>query len=260
MVKKKYAGEKEIRDKIKLLFGYRKLTDALDLSGLSLDRHFVDQLYTLQFKIYLLDAYLEGHWDLDPKELQGYWKEIIDVLASMGFSPGDIKGLVEEIRAYEKIERRCRIDEWPTRISFDSFYTTKSCDVRLNRRLIYMTHPDLNNVWKEKAWKYYDLITEINDDIEDIHEDLATYNANRFLISVLRKGMRKTARQYEAYLLKTTDRAIAYFEKHRKTGRHDQLFTWTLERSQETIQLLHHTIENTDPEIVSRSYLLPHMK
>lgn len=260
MVKRKYAGEKEIRDKISLLFDYRKLTDALDIAGLSQDRKFVDQLHALQLKIYLLDAYLEGHWELDSKELEGYWKEINTALASMQCAPGDIEELVHEIRDYEKIERNCRADVWPTRISFTRFYTTKSCDVRLNRRLIYMAHPDLNKIWKEKAWRYYDLITEINDDIEDIREDLATYNANRFMISVLRKGMRKTARQYEAYLLKITDRAIAYFEKHRKTGRHDQLYTWTLERSQETIQLLHHTVENTDPETVSRSYLLPHMK
>lgn len=260
MVKKKYAGEKEIREKIKLLFGYRKLTDALEISGLSHKRSFVNNLHTLQLKIYFLDAYLEGQWDLDPAQLKEYWQDIHAVLATMGYSPVDIEGLVHEIRAYEKIERNCRTDEWPTRISFTSFYTTKSCDVRLNRRLIYLAAPELNKVWKEKAWRYYDLITEINDDIEDIHEDLATYNANRFLISVLRKGMRKTARQYEAYLLKTTDRAIAYFEKHRKTGHHDQLFKWTLERSQETIHLLHHIVETTDPEVVSRSYLLQHMK
>jgi hypothetical protein len=259
MVKKKYSGEKEIKDKIQALFSYRKLTELLQQSQLSKDKDFVGHLVDIQFQIYLLDAYLEGQWDMEKARLKSCWDSIRESLSKLNYSPAQIDSLLSEIKVYERIERDCRKGKWPTRISFRKFYTTKSCDVRLMRHLIYDACPELKASWKENAWETYDLITEINDDIADIAEDLTTYNANRFLISVLRKGNLKTAKQYHTYILKITARANDYFKKHLEAGESPRLLEWTLVRSQETLELLESTIAHTDPNTYASSLLLEKM-
>jgi hypothetical protein len=260
MAEKKYAGEKAIKEKIQLLFAYRKLTDLMQKTQLVKDTDFKNQLINLQYKIYLLDAYLEGQWELEADQLKTCWDAIYDALSKFGFSEGQSKSLLKEIRKYELIETNTRKNKWPTKESFKKFYTTKSCDVRLMRYLIYTAHPELREVWDEQAWKYYDLITEINDDISDVTEDLDTYNGNRFLISILRKGSKKTRRQYKSYLENVTGKARSYFKKQRGAGETTLLLEWTLMRADETLTLLDTTLADKDQGLYLTSLLLQKMK
>jgi hypothetical protein len=260
MVKKKYAGEKEILDKIKALFSYRKLTDLIHKAGLDKVPGFVDQLTEIQYRIYLLDAYLESDWTLDEEKLMRLWEDIRKPLDEMVQSPEETEQLLREIREYERIERNCRNNTWPTREPFRKFYTIKSCDVRLIRNLIYRARPELQAVWHQKAWACYDLITEVNDDVADLQEDLRTYNGNRFLISLLRKGNKKTAKRYRKQLLSITDRAKKYFRKKSRVGDHQQLLEWTLARSAETLELLESTMHKNDHSIYTSSLMLDKMK
>ncbi|MEP6793670.1 MAG: hypothetical protein ABJB16_05040, partial [Saprospiraceae bacterium] len=181
MATHKYPAEKATKEKIKELFTYRRLTDLMSLSNMAKDEKFANHLIDVQYQIYMLDGYLESQWEIHKKDLIGYWDAIKDSLRQMGYKKKQISSLVKEIEEYQQIERNCRKDIWPTSVSFKNFYTTKSCDVRLIRHLIYKSHIDLENLWKEKAWAYYDMITEINDDIADLEEDIKTYNGNRFL-------------------------------------------------------------------------------
>lgn len=260
MAKKKYAGEPEIKHKIEELFSYRKLIGLMQQGGLDKDKVFYAHLVDIQYQIYLLDAYLEGEWALDKTALASCWEKIRNSLSKLNYTASQIDKLLREIRVYERIERNCRKGIWPTSVSFRKFYTTKSCDVRLIRHLIYDAQPALKRVWKEKDWAYYDLITEMNDDIGDIIEDLNTYNGNRFLISVLRKGSIKTEKQYRAYIDKITSKAKSYFKKHVDEGDNHQLLNWTMDRSVETLDLLDKTVHANDPSLFSKSLLLAKMK
>jgi len=260
MAVKKYSGEKAILEKIQLLFAYRKLTDLMQRTKLNKDVSFRNKLTDLQYRIYLLDAYLEGQWELDPAQLKTYWQAITDAISAFDYSPKQIKSQLAEIRLYEHIETNTRLNKWPTKVPFKQFYTTKSCDVRLMRHLIYRSHPELNDIWDENAWTYYDLITEINDDITDVTEDLLTYNGNRFLISILRKGEKKTSSQYRNYIERVTKKARTYFKKHSGVGENIQLLDWTLARSLETLELLDTTLESNDKDAYSSSLILAKMK
>ncbi len=260
MTNKKYSDEKAIKVKIQQLFAYRKLTDLLQLSQLDKNKTFSKQLIDIQYHIYLLDAYLEGRWELEKAELKKYWTGIYNALAQLNYNQKQTDSLLWEIREYERIEKNCRKNKWPTRTSIRKFYTTKSCDVRLIRHLLYEAQPNLNQTWSEDAWVYYDRITEINDDIADIHEDLDTFNGNRFLISILRKGSEQTFRAYRRYLLKVGSKAKDYFKSRREEGNNQQLLEWTLVRLKETLELLEHTIQTTEPELYSSSLLLEHME
>ena len=260
MVKKKYAGEQEIRDKIKELFTYRKLTDLMRYAQLDKDKSFVTQLTDVQYQIYLLDAYLESTWLLDEEKLKELWHHIEEALRKLIPEPEDLHPLLVEILEYERIEINCRRNKWPTREPFKKFYTTKSCDVRLIRHLIYLAKPALKEVWKEKAWACYDLITEVNDDVTDIQEDLHTYNGNRFLISMLRKGSKKTSKRYKDQLRSIVNKADDYFCKHGDKGQHDKLYEWTLTRALETLELLESTVQKNDHSLYTSSLILAKMK
>jgi hypothetical protein len=260
MVKSKYSGEEEVLDKIKALFSYRKLTGLLHAGQLDKDSVFIGHLTDIQYQIYLLDAYLESQWDLDQDQVDAHWKAISTSLSQLAYTPNQMHRMLAEIREYERIERNCRKNTWPTKVKFKKFYTTKSCDVRLIRHLIYDARPALRQIWKEEDWKYYDLITEINDDIADLSEDLLTYNGNRFLISILRKGRHKTLKQYRSYLMKVTSKAETYFRKHHAKGDNAQLKKWTIDRSVETLKLLDSTLHRDSPAEYTIAYLLKKMQ
>lgn len=247
-------------EKILTLFEYRRLTDLLKISGLDKDKSFVEKIIQVQFSIYMLDAYLESQWDLDQKEIDRLWDCIYSSLKSLDLKKKEIHKLVEEIEDYETIERACRKDQWPTKVSMKKFYITKSCDVRLIRHLIYRKHPDLNKLWKESAWKHFDIITEINDDVADVEEDIHTFNINRFLISTLRKGSEHTYKKYSEYLSGITQDAAQYFKDRMEKGNNKQLASWTAGRSKETAKLLDELIKGQWQEKLSSSYLLSHMK
>jgi len=260
MVKKKYSEAGALKGKINDLFEYRKLNELLRIGQLDQNKKFIDHLFHIQTQIYLLDAYLESHWDLDEKELKKYWDGIRSSLYDLGYGANLQDDLLKDIRRYERIEQQCRQDKWPTKVSFKKFYTTKSCDVRLIRHLIYTASPILKSTWKEDIWTYYDLITEINDDIADVEEDLQTYNGNRFLISILRKGIRKTSKSYRKFIDSVAADADQYFKKHPKQEQHHELHEWISNRSKETIELLDAAMNRSDIEHLSSALILQHMK
>ena len=260
MVVQKYQVEKATIDKIKKLFAHRKLSNLLKASGLASNKEFVSDIINVQYQIYMLDGYLESQWELDKKKIALLWEAIEASLEAMGFSRKQISSMTKEIKDYERIERNMRKDKWPTKESFKDFYTTKSCDVRLVRHLIYNAFPDLGATWKEKAWRFYDIITEINDDIADVEEDILTLNGNRFLISVLRKGLDKTYNQYKEYLTVVSQKANAYFEEKADQGKNKQLIAWTMDSSLQTLKLLDQQVKNKNADKFSASLLLARMK
>ncbi len=256
----KYSEDKIIFNKIEELFAYRQLTELFKQSGLDANSAFVSGLYELQYQIYLFDAYLESVWDLDESKLQAYWTGIKDALKPFHLEDKKIHKLLKEIRSYARIESNCRKGKWPDEISYKQFYTTKSCDVRLMRHLLYKSYPELNYFCLEKSWIYYDLITEINDDIADIYEDLETYNANRFLISILRHGHLQTCESYAQFIAKVAFRATEYFKIYHSLGENAQVFEWTTNRTLETMELLQSTTDTLNHELCTSSWWLEKMK
>ena len=259
MATQKYKVEKTTIDKIKKLFAYRRITDMLKASELDKNKDLAADIINVQYHIYMLDGYLESQWPLDKKDIEKYWNAILAALDSMGYSGKKVVPMVKEIEEYEKIERNLRKDKWPTKVAMQDFYRTKSCDVRLIRQLIYRAHPALSEIWKEKAWKYYDIITEINDDIADIMEDVKTFNGNRYLISILRKGAEKTHKEYQKFLESIIKKANKYFTEKADRGKNSQLAIWTAERGAQTLKLLETNINSKNLDKLSSSLLLSHM-
>jgi hypothetical protein len=260
MVRSKYANREAIEQKIRDLFADRKLTDLMQAGQLEKDAAFMNSLVNIQLHIYKLDEYLESTWELDDESLAGLWNEIDKALAASVTDPALRMDMVREIRRYEKIEKDCRLGKWPTRIGFNNFYRTKSCDVRLIRHLIYRASSSMEVSWKEKDWAIYDMITEVYDDLHDLGEDIHTYNGNRFLISILRKGQHRTGQNYRNFILQLDKGAVQLLQKHVQQESYRTLHHWTRERIEETRKTLTQRIESIQMDQLSESYLLNYMK
>ncbi len=248
-----------ITQKIHELFAYRRIPELLNLAGIEKDSPFVTRLYMLQEVIYALDHYLESNWDVKKKDLNERWKEIDDALLAFDIRKKALSDYTSEIGRYEEYELDLRKKKLPVSRSFETIYSCKSCDVKLIRKLIYRHAPDLNKKVREKDWVYYDLITEVNDDIQDVFEDCENWNGNRFLISMLIHGKRKTRKVYKEFLDDTGKQSRKHF-KAKKDPYRAQLYKWTRERLQETEELLRETMDGQKLYLVDHSAIAGKIK
>lgn len=253
------AEQITLSQKIKELFAYRRIPELLRMAGIQQDSPFVAHLETLQAEIYGLDLLLETQWKLKNAHLRPAWKAIHDALGNFGIRKKELNDYTEAIRQYEEDELALRDGILPLSRPMRKTYTSKSCDVKLIRRLIYRHAPDLKHKIRERDWIYYDLITEVNDDIDDVFEDCETWNGNRFLISVLCMGKRKANRTYKDFLAKSGKDARAWFKK-RKGDEVAMLADWTRVRLEETRTLLRDTIEGKKLYLVKHSAIASKMK
>lgn len=105
------------------------------------------------------------------------------------------------------------------------------------RKLIFRAFPGLRAYYKLSDWKFYDLITELHDDIEDVFEDMEGFNGNRYLLTVLTDGKREAEQQFGAFLQQIREESQHHFEG--ATGKHKEfLANWTSRRANQTERLL----------------------
>lgn len=194
-----------IEIKISELFEYRMLPWMIEQCDISHgETQFLQELTDLQYDIFLYDKELEAHWELDLDKLGELWTDIVERLISKGFCENSrsAESYLKEIKVYASNEMAMRDSQALADLPIDTFYYFKSCDVRLMRRLILETC-QLNDDAKElclENWKNFDLITEVNDDVCDLQEDLATWNGNRWKSCLQEIGIKAAGKQYLEFL------------------------------------------------------------
>ncbi len=190
-----------LKEKIIELFEYRRLPELMKIGNDGvLDQSFYDLLIRLQTDIYHLDAVLESGWEVDMSLIDARWTAINESLRQLGVIDSMLHLYSRHIKKYQKHELDIRDLKYPTRLTMEYFYFYKSCDVKLLRKLIYDRYPVLEGMVKLTGWRLFDLITEVDDDVEDIYEDLDTINGNRFLLSMILHGKDATAKKYRDYM------------------------------------------------------------
>ena len=171
-----------MEQKILELFEYRKLPFLLSFLGTRKADKLLRNLVSIQEAIYNLDLYLESTWNLDKEILKEKWKLIYEALKRCDISSSKAKKMTTDIRRYQRHEEQLRENLAPTALDIEYYYHYKSCDVRLMREIIEMFCPAMDSRYAVEKWRYFDLITEVNDDVEDVYEDMETINGNHFLV------------------------------------------------------------------------------
>lgn len=245
------------RNKILELFHYRQLPWLLEYAELADRDKLFDSLLTLQEAIYALDHQLETNWDIGLSDLKPYWIEIYRNLDLIGLSPNQQRTWTVEIVRYQSRELDLRSGRSPLKYSLEDLYCFKSCDVRLMRRIIYWRNPALNQQLKFSEWTEFDLITEVNDDIEDIFEDLQSLNANRFLFSLAELGFSETAARYEQFIKAQVDKFQSKMHSSTSTMK-EQMSIWIGEVAGATIELLLRNLTSLDKDQIDKASVIRH--
>jgi len=230
-----------LEEKIVSLFELRKIPELLALAteDKSLRKRLLVRLKRLQQVIYDLDHFLESNWDIDPQVLNHHWENIYQSLKGFHVRGAQIATQIAHIKKYQTHELQLRERKLPTRLSMDYFYFYKSCDVKLMRSLIYHSFPKMKNFSSLSDWRCFDLLTEIQDDIEDLYEDTATINGNRFLIQLITDGEDKTYQVYSDFIDVVNIKCKERFkdEANHKSLR-DKINRWTMYSVSELRDLL----------------------
>lgn len=217
---------------------------------------FFRHLFDLQEAIYLLDAHLEGHWQVDDTMREESWHNIVLHLKKC-LDAGQLPGpYLNHIEKYEKHELALRSGLFPDRFTMSYFYYYKSCDVKLLRRLIYEFGRLEGKAGKLSDWRWFDYVTEINDDISDVEEDMAFYNGNRFMIELIRHGKKHTLAGFkdmvDSIRLNTEKRMSA----QRVSPFQQEIHHQTLENVRQTTELLETVIEQIHPDELKRNWVM----
>jgi len=246
----KHIDIQALEEKIELLFDYRLFPQLFLLTGEgeSVMDSFNQKLTNLQKSIYFLDAHLEANWQIDDDKLAYHWHGISNSFLPFGIA--DFNPYVSHIRRYQMHELDLRAGKSPLRFEMEYFYFYKSCDVKLLRRLIYEYFGLAKYLGSLSAWRYYDLITEVNDDVEDLYEDIDFYNGNSFLLSMLTHGKEKTMQKFTRFI-----DDIALKSAHQKIKKNTQvdIQLLTIQRIEETRELLYERITNLNLSEIVRS-------
>jgi len=226
-----------MKEKIIELFEYRKLPELLKKGHYGLDSSLVDKLVELQMSIYHLDTYLETTWETKTHELNKYWKHIDKAMEGLGIAKARRPDYLKYIYKYQEHELAMRKGKFPTSLSIEYYYFYKSCDVKLIRRIIYDYIPELKQDYSLGDWRQFDLITEINDDVEDLFEDLEIINGNYFLFDLDKNGSKKVSKRFIKYLQQLDKQSKARI-RNNKSMTQKKLLEWSLINSKETQALI----------------------
>jgi hypothetical protein len=251
-----HINEAELRKKIVELFDYRLFPQLLEAGQVddAVKSSFFEHLIELQTKIYYLDAHLEANWHTDPNILHLHWDNIKSALDPFHIPPDQYSAYLNHIKKYEKHELELRQGKSPLRFDMEYFYFYKSCDVKLLRRLIYEKFQLTPACGRLSDWRFYDLVTEVNDDIEDLFEDLDFINGNRFLISLLYYDKMKSKNIFSDFLDDILTKAKNKYLS--STGRYKHIiYEVTLQRISETKELLDQRIDEIQTEQLQASRL-----
>lgn len=238
-----------LKGKINTLFSYRRIPWLIESSKIDASQKLLSSLVELQIAIYDLDHQLESRWEIGLPDLKNYWLEIYRHLEKLGLSANQQRMWTNEIVRYQNRELDLRQGKSPLKYQMEDLYCFKSCDVRLMRRLIYWFDPSLNEVLRFSEWTDFDLITEVNDDVEDLYEDLESLNGNRFLISLFELGKEETRLRYVEFInqrLTLADQRLSESDSRYK----NEMKAWLQQVANQTLELLDNRIsEISMPEI-----------
>lgn len=189
-------AEVEIFKKIQELFASRHIPQLITMAGLDDNNTFLRQLKDLQLAIYQLDQFLESNWSIEAATREHFWEKIRQCLSSLEIPDVNMPAFLWEIMQYEFFELEMRRQRYPVDRSIFTTYYTKSCDVRLLRRLIKRAAQKDHPTLRPNYWDVFDIATEILDDIEDLTEDLETYNGNRWMFALMLSGPSLARQEY----------------------------------------------------------------
>lgn len=249
----------KMRNKIKTLFEYRSIPKLMKDGKLKGKKAFLEHLYDLQVSIYHLDEYLESNWNISKSILNAHWKEIHAAMRSCGVPKTDLIAYSKHILKYQTHELNLRKNKLPTAGSIEYYYYYKSCDVRLMRQLIYDQANDLESSYTLSDWRYFDLITEVNDDVQDVFEDLKTINGNYVLISAWEFGKKESLKILHDFINQIELKNKERLSKRKSDSNYKRIYKMTKAQIKVTRKLLDKNMKKLKKKKIQKAVLMEYL-
>ncbi len=221
-----------LSSRIDHLFATRRLPEQIaQLRPLSPEL-LMEQLQALQLSIYHLDVYSEAHWQLCRRTIDEFWLGIRHSLAQLIEDGESAEPLLRDMLDYQELEIALRNGSGEPLPSLSRYYHLKTCDVRLARRLINAraTAPIPSLGRYQAAWELFDRVAEVSDDLEDLEEDIGSYNGNRFLLGIGSAGPAATLDEYRRFVAALVEEAAVLERELTEDDPAMLPFTWARER------------------------------
>lgn len=227
-----------MKKKIKALFEYRQIPELMADGKIKGKKALYKKLIALQISIYELDEHLESNWDIKKTDLSTYWNNIHNAMMDCGVPKKKLAEYSKHILKYQTHELNLRKGKLPTQGSVEYFYYYKSCDVRLMRQIIYDLSETLESKYTLPDWRFFDLITEVNDDVEDVFEDLKTINGNYALIARWQYGKKESIRMLSEFMDSIETKNQERYSKRKSDSEYKLIYKMTQKQIKKTRKLL----------------------
>ena len=248
-----------MKKKIKALFEYRRIPKLIEDGNVKGKKSLYKKLIALQIAIYHLDGYLESNWKIKKTELNKHWKEIHKAMLECGIPKNKLAAYSKHILKYQSHELGLRDGKLPTRGSIEYFYYYKSCDVRLMRQIIYDLSENLDSRYTLPDWRYFDLITELNDDLEDVFEDLETINGNYALIARWELGKKESLKRISEFIDLIESKNKDRFKSRKSESKYKFIYKMTKEQIKATRKLMVKNMDKLKKKKISKATLFGHL-
>lgn len=249
-----------MKKKIKKLFDYRGLPNLMVAGRIKKKKKLYKNLIKLQISIYELDEYLESNWKVYQSDLAVYWKSIHKCMEACGVPNSKLNEYSKHIQKYQKHELELREAKLPVDGSIEFYYYYKSCDVRLMRQIIYDHSEGLEEIFTMADWRYFDLITEVNDDVEDVFEDLETINGNYVLIASWVYGKKQARKILNEFIDVLSAKNKNRLEKRKDKSEYTEIYEHTKEQLKATKKLLKKNLKKLSKKDVKEAKLFSYYK
>jgi hypothetical protein len=241
-----------VNAKINRLFDLRRLGEQCE--QMLSNHRLLSEMKQLQGAIYALDKYFEKTWNLCQEEIDSCWSTILLSIQKILGTNQNLEDWVREIRDYQKLEEAIRKPTFSLEYNPLYYYKLKTCDVRLARNLIshYSTVSLTDESKYIQAWNLFDLVSEVCDDLDDLEEDIATFNGNWFLLCIGTIGLQATINAYSKLEVFLSEQVNKLNTRVSSRGPAVVPITWTSERLAYLHQML--LIRRTDVNIFGEMY------
>jgi len=165
----------------------------------------------------------------------------------------------KHIMKYQRHELNLRSGKMPTEGSTEYYYYYKSCDVRLMRQIIYDRSEDLDSKFTLADWRYFDLVTEVNDDVEDMFEDLETINGNYALIARWQFGKKEANKMIEEFLDQIEEKNKDRYTKRKSDSDYKIIYKKTKKQIKATRKLLLKNSNKLKKKQIKKAILFRHL-
>jgi hypothetical protein len=227
--------KKLMRNKILELFDYRRFSELISLIKVENSEELLEKLIQLQTDIYHLDQLLESKWEIATEEFDVHWETIGRTLLTLGIPAQQHENYLANIKTYLRHEMWLREGVNPTDLDLEEYYYYKSCDVQLIRRILLENGTVNGDNQSNEDWRYFDYITEVNDDVADIVEDHDSINGNGVVFYIEKYELEEASKILTGFVHASM---AAQQEITMNDSGSSDINSWTKAAGEETIQLI----------------------